>query len=128
MKSSYYIIEDNEVRAKICTREFGPDSQMLQGLHVHHLFRRRGYGRRLMGTVCADADRERMTLYLLADADRGAMSQYALVRWYKRLGFVQTRRSQNLRGMLAGRMVEMRRDPTPLARQTNSLERAGAVG
>ena len=50
---------------------------------------RKGHATALMHTVCAEADREWMTLLIQVKPFDDGMTEDQLMRWYGRFGFVQ---------------------------------------
>ena len=62
----------------------------LQSIYVPPMLRGQGYGRQLIEWVCADADREGVSLMLavVPQGGRRSLVYGELVRWYEKHGFL----------------------------------------
>jgi len=90
VRDTYTLREDDQVVAlAYVTERFIGDDALLNRIFVPRSCRRRGYGRRILEEVCADADREGVDLWLtvepddLAEGDDGGW----LWRLYRSAGF-----------------------------------------
>lgn len=64
------------------------DHALLTSIKVQQAFRREGHGTALLEDVCADADREGVTLILNVESYMdGGLDDMQLWTWYERFGF-----------------------------------------
>lgn len=72
--------------AKVRVERLGPSLERIHWVHVPPAYRGLGLGGDLLALVLRDADRDRLTVTLLARAC-GTMPQRPLERWYGSYGF-----------------------------------------
>lgn len=88
----------------------GEKSAYIVSVFVGGGHRKKGLGRELMDMVMADADRENVVLYLTIYPS-GKMSNVALRKWYKRLGFDRWKRVSDPDPNYIDRPTAYRREP-----------------
>ena len=72
---------------------FKPSEALLTGIRTYPKFRGKGYAKRILAEICAEADRKGVTLMLSAQAEpwdnrqHPGLTQEQLVLWYGRYGF-----------------------------------------
>lgn len=88
MNNVYNRIIDHRIRAvaDLCSHSTG---KMIQRIHVPPGYRGLGHGSALLKQILADADREKVTLYLCIIPKDGGLNELQLRHWYERHGFVQ---------------------------------------
>lgn len=67
------------------------DRWIVSGVETRSSQRGNGAGSRLLAQICADADREDVTLILMVSSDctPGSLTNEQLTEWYRRHGFIQ---------------------------------------
>ncbi len=66
-----------------------PNGLLISRINVPVMHRRRGYGQEMLDACMADADKNKITLYLWINAS-GDMSYQQLAAWYNRYGFTES--------------------------------------
>jgi len=86
MKTRYTIETEGEFQAWACVSVLSRYQCSLRRIGIEEPHRGKGLGSRLLRDICRDADRERITLWLIAHTS-GPLSNAELAAWYRRYGF-----------------------------------------
>jgi hypothetical protein len=92
MKSCYIIII-SPVRIAIADLVvYAPEGeilgQLITRINVPIGYRGLGYGSRLLSTICNDADKDKVILWVHPVSSDTEWTKQKLIRWYERYGFV----------------------------------------
>jgi GNAT superfamily N-acetyltransferase len=91
--------------ARVRLERTGPSRAFVHWVHVPPAFRGRGIGQVILARVLKDADREGVTISLVAKAC-GTMAQSPLERWYAVNGFLRRGKAKDGGTCMVRRPVE----------------------
>lgn len=105
-------LRDSKDKGYVNLSRIGRSIYEVTDLSVKFEERFKGVGTELMRQVCRDADKEQVTLRLLASSGDARVSQEQLMKWYSRFGFVQESDDNTW----------MRREPRLTAQQLQTMD------